>query len=135
MKGFRVVLLVAVVVGASCGARRADAPAVELDATTVVSVLSPPLAAPTLVAQAPPTSVAAMSELAALVRFLGSAEYDAAENRVRWALADLRSAESAQRVDGYEIDQAKAAIDYKRAGKNQRHDDLRQIQFERPTSR
>ncbi len=48
--------------------------------TTVVSVLSPPLAAPTLVAQAPPTSVAAMSELAALVRPLGSAEYDAAEH-------------------------------------------------------
>ena len=66
---------------------------------------------------------------------VSQAEYDAAENRVRWALADLRSAESAQRVDGYEIDQAKAAIDYKRAGKNQRHDDLRQIQFERPTSR
>lgn len=45
-------------------------------------------------------------------RAVSQAEYDAAENRLRLAYADLRSAESAQRVAGYEIDQAKAAVDY-----------------------
>jgi HlyD family secretion protein len=43
---------------------------------------------------------------------VSQAEYEASENRLRLAMADLRSAESAQRVAGYEIDQAKAAVDY-----------------------
>lgn len=46
---------------------------------------------------------------------MAQAEYDAAENRFRLAMADVRSAESAQRVAQYEIDQAEATVQYIKA--------------------
>ena len=45
-------------------------------------------------------------------RAVSQAEYETIENRLRLAYADLRTAESAERVAAYEIDQAKAAVDY-----------------------
>jgi HlyD family secretion protein len=46
---------------------------------------------------------------------MAQAEYDAAENRLRLAMADVRSAESAQWVAQYEIDQAEATVQYIKA--------------------
>ncbi|QDT02115.1 putative efflux pump membrane fusion protein [Rubripirellula lacrimiformis] len=45
-------------------------------------------------------------------RAISQSEYDAAENRLRLARADVRSAESALRVAQYEIDQAEATVRY-----------------------
>ncbi|MEM9644111.1 MAG: HlyD family efflux transporter periplasmic adaptor subunit [Planctomycetota bacterium] len=46
---------------------------------------------------------------------IAEAKFDAADNRMRLAIADVRSAESAQRVAQYEIDQAEATVLYIKA--------------------
>ena len=45
-------------------------------------------------------------------RAMSQSEFDVKDNALRLAYADLRSAESALGVAGYEIDQAKAAVEY-----------------------
>ena len=45
-------------------------------------------------------------------RAMSQSEFDVKDNALRLAYADLRSAESALSVAGYEIDQAKAAVEY-----------------------
>jgi HlyD family secretion protein len=47
-----------------------------------------------------------------LTNAISQAEFDVMENRLRLAQADVRSAESAQQVARYEIDQAEAAVQF-----------------------
>ncbi|KAA5547079.1 HlyD family efflux transporter periplasmic adaptor subunit [Roseiconus nitratireducens] len=58
---------------------------------------------------------------------ISQSEYDTTDNRLRLAIADLRSAESARRVAQYEIDQAEAAVSYIRSAFDPTDENLFQL--------